>query len=65
MDNYMTVHEASIKWGVSERQVQHLCSSGRIVGVLRIGRNWIIPKDSSKPSDGRLTTGAYVNWRKK
>lgn len=65
MDNYMTVHEAAIKWGISERQVQNLCNSGRIDGVLRIGRNWIIPKDSPKPSDGRFTTGAYVNWRKK
>lgn len=49
MNGYMTCKEASIKWGISERQVQAHCKNGRIPGVSRIGRNWIIPENTQKP----------------
>jgi len=64
MDGYMTVKEASMKWGISERQVQVLCKSGKIEGVSKIGRSWLIPSSSEKPKDHRITTGKYRNWRK-
>lgn len=64
MENFITVHDAAIQWNISERQVQNLCSSGRIPGVSRIGRNWIIPKNASKPSDARIISGKYLNWKK-
>ena len=52
---YMSAQEASIKWGISKRRVQLLCSIGRIKGVTRVGNMWVIPKDAQKPGDARLS----------
>ena len=51
---YMTVREASLKWGVSDRRVRVLCSEGRITGAFQEGRGWKIPVDAQKPADGRF-----------
>lgn len=51
---YMTVKEASKKWGISERRIRVLCSQGKIVGAYHEGRAWKIPIDSIKPIDGRF-----------
>lgn len=59
MRDFMTVQEAAIRWGVTERQVQMLCKNEKILGVSRVGRNWIIPIDAEKPKDGRIKTGKY------
>ena len=61
MRDFMTVQEAAIRWGVTERQVQMLCKNERIEGVSRIGRNWLIPIDAEKPKDRRIKTGKYCN----
>ena len=53
--NTMTIHEASIKWGISERRIRFLCSSGRIQGATKVGNTWIVPIDSSKPIDIRIS----------
>lgn len=53
--NTMTIHEASIKWGISERRIRFLCSSGRIQGATKVGNTWILPSDSGKPIDSRLS----------
>ena len=52
MFDYMTVQEAATKWGISERRIQKLCEENRILGVVRLSRVWLIPKDE-KPADGR------------
>lgn len=49
MNGYMTVREAAVKWGVSERTVQVHCKEGRIPGVSRVGRSWIIPEGTMRP----------------
>lgn len=49
MFDYMTVQEAATKWGISERRIQE----NRILGVVRLSRVWLIPKDAEKPADGR------------
>ena len=54
---YMTVKQASEKWGISERRVRALCSEGKITGAFQIGRGWNIPQDATKPTDGRYKTG--------
>lgn len=54
MTGYISVEDAAIKWGISERRIQKLCQGNRIDGVVRFGRSWAIPKDASKPADGRL-----------
>ncbi len=53
MFEYMTVQEAAIKWNISERRIQILCSENRIEGVVRLSRVWLIPKDAQKPADAR------------
>lgn len=51
---YMTVKEASGKWGISDRRIRVLCSEGKISGAYREGRGWKIPVDAEKPADGRF-----------
>lgn len=51
--NGMTTKEAAEKWGITPRQVQLLCSKGRIPGAVRFGHAWLIPADAEKPQDGR------------
>jgi Fic family protein len=51
---YMTVKEAALKWGISDRRIRVLCSEGRIPGVYQEGRGWKIPVDAEKPADGRF-----------
>ncbi len=53
MFEYMTVQEAAKKWELSERRVQKLCAEDRIDGVIHLSRVWLIPKEASKPADGR------------
>lgn len=65
VNDYYTIKEAAKKWGLTERWVRTLCSQGRIPGVVQFGRVWAIPQNASKPEDGRITTGEYINWRKK
>ena len=36
--DYMTLKEASEKWGVSSRQVNYYCVEGRIPGAVENGR---------------------------
>lgn len=45
--------EISYKWNVSERWVSKLAQDGRIPGVERFGRSWVILEDSEKPTDPR------------
>jgi len=65
MNNYVTIKEIAERWGISTRRVQKMCADGMIPGVIKFGNAWAIPKDTEKPVDGRITTGQYVNWRKK
>ena len=51
---YMTVTQASEKWGISERRIRTLCAEGKIVGAFQEGRGWKIPIDAVKPADGRM-----------
>lgn len=49
MKGYMTTKEAAEKWKLSIRQVQNLCKKGRIDGVQKVGRNYLIPDNILKP----------------
>ena len=53
---YITVKQASEKWGISDRRVRVLCAEGKIPGVTREGRSWLIPQSAAKPDDGRFKT---------
>ncbi len=52
--DYMTLREASEKWGVSSRQVNYYCVEGRIPGAVKIAGVWLIPKGATKPIDRRI-----------
>ncbi len=41
--NYLTLKEASEKWGVSPRMINYYCSAGRIAGAEKKGTVWLIP----------------------
>lgn len=51
---FITVKQASEKWGISDRRVRTLCSEGKIPGAYQEGRGWKIPANATKPADGRF-----------
>lgn len=55
--DYMTLKEAGQKWNVTPRQVNYLCSGGRIPGAVKMAGVWLIPKNAEKPIDGRTKQG--------
>lgn len=60
MIKFMTLKEASQKWGIGVRRINTLCSEGRIEGASRIGNMWIITQNAEKPKDGRIKSGKYT-----
>ncbi|MBE6982829.1 MAG: hypothetical protein E7435_00875 [Ruminococcaceae bacterium] len=54
---YLKIEEIAKLWGLGIRRVQLLCSSGKIEGAVRFGRDWMIPKNAQKPVDGRTKAG--------
>ena len=57
---YMTIKEASKKWGLSVRRIQEICVLNKVPGVIKFGREWAIPKDAKKPVDLRVRSGKYI-----
>ncbi len=51
---YLTTTEMAEKWNISSRRIGVLCTEGRIDGVIKKGKMWLIPDDAKKPEDGRL-----------
>ena len=50
---FITVKQASEKWGISDRRIRVLCAEGNISGAYQEGRSWKITADARKPADGR------------
>ena len=46
--DYITLKEASQKWNVTPRQINYLCTSGRIPGAVKMATIWLIPKNAEK-----------------
>ena len=55
--DYMTLKEASEKWGVSVRQINYYCAANRIQGAVKVATIWLIPKDATKTIDARTKQG--------
>jgi hypothetical protein len=55
--DWITPEEAGQRWGVKARQAQALCVKGKVVGAVKFGHVWLIPKDALKPADGRAKNG--------
>lgn len=46
---YISVREASEKWGISGRMVRRYCVQGRISGAVMVKSGWLIPSNAKKP----------------
>ena len=58
MNGYISVKEAAERWDITERQVQRMCVTNMIVGVVRFSNSWAIPADTVKPTrTGKLKPG--------
>lgn len=52
--DYLTTVEMSEKWNISSRRIGILCAEGRVDGVIKKGKTWLIPVDAEKPLDARF-----------
>lgn len=64
---YISVKEASEKWGVTERVIRQYCADGRISGAFLTGKTWNIPDHAEKPGrkarERKLPTGILSRLR--
>ena len=60
MNEYMTIKETSLKWGIGERRINTLCQEGRIPGAQKFWKSWAIPSSAEKPKDERVKSGKYI-----
>ena len=59
--DYIKVSKAAENWGISPRRVRILCAEGKIPGVIRKGKLYMIPENATKPADGRLARPAIFS----
>ena len=62
--DWITPKQAAEKWGISDRRVQALCTNKQIEGAVKLGLVWLIPKNASKPADGRAKNGRKSTKKK-
>lgn len=58
---YIKISQIAKKWGISPRRVRVLCAEGKIPGVIRKGKLYMIPEDAEKPADGRTTRNSIFS----
>ena len=58
--DYLKAKQIAEQWGISDRRVRILCEQGKIEGVIRQGRSYLIPSDAIKPVDGRTLRGMNI-----
>ena len=51
--DWITPQQAAERWGITDRRIQALCLNGQVDGAVRLGRSWLIPKETLQPIDGR------------
>ena len=61
--NYLSVSQTAIRWELSTRRIQILCNQNRIPGAVKIGTQWAIPSNETKPADARIKSGKYIKDR--
>ena len=64
MIDYYTVTEYAKLTGKDVGNIRRMLIKGDLNGE-KVGRMWLIPKDTVYPSDRRLKSGTYKNWRKR
>ena len=60
---YITTKEIATKWGITSARVSAMCASGRIPGVYKKGKTWIIPSEAERPIDKRVKTEKRKDYK--
>ena len=60
MADMMKVKDAATLWGLTPRRVSELCKQGKIANARKVGKAWMIPAITPKPTDQRIRSGAYA-----
>ena len=55
MQSFLTVKEAALRWGCSERRVQISCKEGRIPGVQKVNGIRLLPADAGDSKETKET----------
>lgn len=61
---YLSVSQYAQQTGKDVGNIRKLLISGRLEGE-KVGNQWIIPSDAVYPTDLRVKSGQYRNWRDK
>lgn len=62
--DYLSVTQYAEKTGKDVGNIRKMLLGGRLEGM-KVGNQWIIPADAVYPSDARVKSGQYRNWRRK
>ena len=52
---FVSAKDKAEEWQISLRRVQKFCEHGRIDGIQRLGKIWLIPKNAERPADLRYS----------
>lgn len=61
---YLTVSQFAKLSGKDSGNIRRMLINGRLEGT-KLGNQWVIPDTAVYPSDKRVKSGQYRNWRKK
>lgn len=61
---YLSVSQYAKETGKDVGNIRRMLLNGRLDGM-KIGNQWVIPKGTIYPSDLRVKSGQYRNWRHK
>ena len=64
INDYIPLPEYAAKNGLLPNTVRRKCLRGNVPGAVKLGRDWMIPKEAPYP-DARVKSGKYINWRGK
>ena len=59
---YITIKEASEKWGITERSVRRYCVEGQVVGAIMVNKHFKIPADAEKPSKNQERFSVFIRF---
>lgn len=61
--NYITTKEAASLWGISQKSVVALCSSGQIENVEKKNNVWLIPEKAQNPGcENKPKAKPFLKW---
>lgn len=61
MSRLLSLPEWAVSVGIDRTNANRLANAGRILGAVKIGRNWAVPEGTPKPEP--LPTGAAAHKR--